>query len=114
MSEQQSKAIVLKHIMGSLGAMLILVGSAAGKADNLPFFFMGLALLAIQVFEFKGVAAVKLVMGEIILSLALGIAAMTQLFTSKSFGTPQAFLVVLLLGVTLLLVESVRKFAELE
>ena len=111
---EQKKKDALKHILLNLGVMMVLVGSTAAKTDNLAFFFLGLVLLALQIFELKGVDAKKLVIAEIILSGTLIIAAITQLAMSKSFAVPQAFLVVLLLGGILIVVESLRKFAELE
>ena len=113
MAEQNKKG-AMKHVMINLGVMLVLVGSTAVKGDNLTFFFIGLILLALQIFDFKGVPAAKLVVGEIILSATLAIAAVTQLFMSRSFSTPQSFLVVLLLGVILIIVDSIREFVELE
>jgi hypothetical protein len=113
MSEQKKKD-TLKHIMINLGVMLVLVGSTAVKTDNLTIFFMGLILLAIQVFDFKGVDAKKLVTAEAMISGTLTIAAVSQLVMSKGFGVQQVFLVVLLLGSMLIVVESLRKFAELE
>jgi len=113
MAEQKNKD-GLKHIMINFGVMLVLVGSTAVKADNLAFFFMGLMLIAIQVFDFKEVQnAKRLVTAEIMISGALTIGAVTQLAMSKSFSTPQAFLVVLLLGSILIIVESFRKYVEL-
>ncbi len=113
MAEQKRKDM-LKHIMIIFGVMLVLIGSTAVKADNLTFFFMGLILVAIQIFDFKGAEdAKRLVTAEIMISGTLTIAAITQLVMSKSFGTPQVFLVVLLLGSILIVVESLRKFVEL-
>jgi hypothetical protein len=111
---EQNKRGALKHIMINLGIMLVLVGSTAVKGDNLTFFFTGLILLALQIFDFKEVASTKLVMAEIVLSATLAVAAITQLVMSRSFSTPQAFLVVLLLGVTLIIVDSIREFVEVE
>lgn len=113
MAEQKRKD-TLKHIMINFGVMLVLIGSTAVKADNVTFFLMGLILLAIQIFDFKAVDAKRLVMAEIMISGTLTIAAITQLVPSKSFGTPQVFLVVLLLGSILIVVESLRKFVEVE
>lgn len=113
MAEQKSKDM-LKHIMINFGVMLVLIGSTAVKADNLTFFFMGLILVAIQIFDFKAVEDTRrLVTAEIMISVTLTIAAITQLVMAKSFGTPQIFLVVLLLGSILIVIESIRKFAEL-
>ena len=111
---EQKKKDTLKHIMVNFGVMLVLVGSTAVKADNLAFFSMGLILLAIQIVDFKGVDAKRLVTAEIMISATLTIAAITQLVMSKGFGTPQVFLVVLLLGSILIVVESLRKYVDLE
>jgi hypothetical protein len=111
MAEQKRKD-TLKHLMINFGVMLVLIGSTAVKAENLTFFFMGLILLAIQIFDFKGVDAKRLVTAEIMISGTLTIAAITQLVPAKSFGTPQIFLVVLLTGSILIVVESLRKFVE--
>lgn len=111
---EPSKESALKHIMTSLGVMLVLVGSTAVKGDNLTFFFIGLILLALQIFDFKGVSATKVVMAEIMLSVTLATAAITQMTMARSFSTPQAFLVVLLLGCILILVDSIRKLVGLE
>ena len=111
MAEQKRKDM-LKPVMVNFGVMLVLIGSTAVKADNLTFFFMGMILLALQIFDFKGVDAKRLVTGEIMISGTLTIAAITQLVPAKSFGTPQAFLAVLLLGSILIVVESLRQFVE--
>ena len=42
-----------------LGILLILVSSTAAKDMGLTSFFLGLVLLAIQTFEFKGLEAEK-------------------------------------------------------
>jgi hypothetical protein len=111
---ESNKKDALKNIMINLGVMLVLVGSTAMKSDNLTFFFMGLILLAIQVFEFKTVNPKKLVTAEIMVSGTLTIDTITQLIMSKSFAAPQVFLVILLLGGLLIVVESIRKYADLE
>jgi hypothetical protein len=111
---EQKKKDTLKNIIINLGVMLVLVGATAAREQNLTLFFMGLVLLILHIFDFKGVAATKLIMAEIILSVTLGVDAITQLFTARSFSAPQSFLVVLLLGVILIIVDSVREFAELE
>lgn len=108
----EKKSDILKNIMINLGVLLILVGSTAIKVD-MTFFFMGLAILAIQTFEFAGVQAKKLVLAEIMLSAAIAIGAVTQLIVSASTRSQQAFLVVLLLGALLIAVEAVRKYADL-
>lgn len=111
---EEKKKDTLKHVMINLGVMLVLVGSTAVRTDNFTFFFMGLILLAIQIFDFKGVNAKKLVTAEIMISATLTVGAITQLVMSRGFGTPQVFLVVLLLGSILIVVESLRKYVELE
>jgi hypothetical protein len=111
---EQSKKVAMKHTMINLGVMLVLIGSTAVKGSNLPFFFVGLILLAIQIFDSQIIAAAKLIMAELILSSTLAIAVITQLIMSKSFRTPQAFLVVLLFGAILIIADSTRQFMELE
>ena len=108
----QTKKSALKHIMINLGVLLILVGSTAVKG-NYMFFFMGLLLLILQVVDSR-VAQTKLVMAELILAGTLAIGALTQLVTAHTFSTPQAFLVVLLLGAILIIADSIREFVELE
>ncbi len=108
----EKKSDILKNIMINLGVLLILVGSTAIKGD-MTLFFMALAILAIQTFEFTGVQAKKLVMAEIMLSATISIGAVTQLIISASTRSQQAFLVVLLLGGLLIAVEAVRKYADL-
>jgi hypothetical protein len=60
----EKKSDVLKNIMMNIGLLFILVGSAVGHVD-LVFFFLALAILAIQTFEFSGVNPRKLVVAEI-------------------------------------------------
>ncbi len=109
---EEKKSDILKNIMINLGVLLILVGSTAIKVD-MTFFFMGLAILAIQTFEFTGVQAKKLVMAEIMLSATIAIGAVTQLVVSAGTRSQQAFLIALLLGSLLIAVEAVRKYADL-
>ncbi len=44
---------------------------------------------------------------------SLSIAAITQFGVSKSFGSHQVFMIILLLGGILITVEAVRKYADL-
>ncbi len=108
----EKKSDILKNIMINLGVLLILVGSTALKGD-LPFFFIGLVLLAMQTFEFPRVPAKKLVLAEIMLAATVAIGAATQLFVSAGTRSQQTFLIILLLGGLLIVVESVRKYADL-
>ncbi len=108
----EKKSDILKSIMINLGVLFILVGATAIKGD-LTFFIMGLALLAIQTFEFAGVQAKKLVLAEIMLSATVAIGGATQLIVSTSTRLQQAFLIILLLGGLLVAVEAVRKYADL-
>jgi hypothetical protein len=107
----EKKSDVLKNIMINLGVLCILVGSTAMKGE-MTFFFIGLALLAIQTFEFAGVQAKKLVMAEVMLSATVAIGAVTQLVVSSGNRTHQAFLILLLLGGLLIAVEAVRNYAD--
>jgi hypothetical protein len=109
---EEKKSDILKNIMINLGVLLILVGSTAMKGD-MTFFFIGLALLAIQTFEFTGVQAKKLVLAEIMLSATIAIGSATQLVVSAGTRSQQAFLIILLLGGLLVAVEAVRKYADL-
>jgi len=108
----EKKSDILKSILINLGVLLILVGSTAMKGD-MTFFFIGLALLAIQTFEFTGVKPKKLVIAEIMLATTLAVGSITQLISGSGARTQQVFLVVLLLGALLVVVESTRKYADL-
>lgn len=110
MAEKKKEA--LKNLLVNFGVVLILIGSTAVKGEHLGFLLLGLVLLAVQTFDLRADAR-KLVIAEIMLSATLLIGAVSQLVMSKSFGTPQAFLVVLLLGAVLVIVESLRKYADL-
>ena len=106
------KKDILKNILINLGVLLILLGASAVKAD-MTFFLIGLVLLSIQTFEFPAVNPKKVVVAEIILSSTLAISAITQLSNAHPGRTQQVFLVVLLLGALLIVVESARKYADL-
>ncbi len=108
----EKKSDLLKNIMINLGVLFILVGSTATKGD-LTYFILALAILAIQTFEFSGVPAKKLVTAEIMLSATVAIGGVTQLVMSSASKSQQAFIVVLLLGGLLILIEAVRKYADL-
>ncbi len=107
----ETKKDLVKNIMIYLGILLILVSSMAGQ-NGLTAFFLGLALLAIQTFEFKGIDMKKLLVAEIIIAASLSIATIVQLIMSKSFAAPQVFMILLLLGGILVTVEAVRTFAD--
>jgi len=109
----ERKAELIKNIMINLGILLILVSATASKDISLTYFLLGLLLLAIQTLDPKGIEPKKLATAEIIIASSLSVAAVTQLILSKSFGAPQVFLVILLLGGLLVTVEAVRKFADL-
>lgn len=108
-----NKGETLKSLMINLGIFFILAGSVAAKTDILAFFLLGLMLLAIQTFEFKTVQPRKLVMAEIILSVTVAVAAISQLVMASSFRAPQVFTGIMLLGAILVVVEAVRKYADL-
>ena len=108
----EKKSDMLKHILINLGVLLILVGSTVIKGD-MSFFLIGLVLLAIQTFELPAVQPKKLAIAEIILAATLAIGAVTQLISTNAGRTQQIFLVVLLLGALLIIVESTRKYADL-
>jgi hypothetical protein len=108
----ENKSDILKSVMINLGVLLILVGSTATRGD-LTYFFLALAILAIQTFEFSGVQAKKMVMAEIMLSATIAIGGVTELITFSGSKLQQAFLVVLLLGGLLIIIEAVRKYADL-
>ncbi len=110
MTEKSSD--VLKSIMINLGVLLVLVGSTAMRVDTI-FLILALAVLAIQTFEFPSVSPKKLVMAEIMLSATISIGALTQLIVTPAARTQQAFIVVLLLGGLLVMIESIRKYADL-
>jgi hypothetical protein len=109
----EKKTQLIKNIMINLGILLILVSTLTSKDISLTNFFLGLLLLAIQTIDLKGVEPKRLVTAEIIIAAALSAAAVIQLTMSKSFGSPQIFLIILLLGGLLVTVEAVRKYADL-
>ena len=110
MTEKKSDRI--KDVLINLGVLLILVGSTAIKED-MAFFLIGLVLLAMQTFELTVAQPKKLAIAEIILSATLAIGAVTQLINANVGRTQQVFLVVLLLGALLIVVEATRKYADL-
>jgi len=108
----EKKSDIIKDILINLGILLILVGATAIKGD-MTFFLIGLVLLAFQTFEFPAVQPKKRVIAEILLAATLAIGAVTQLINAAAGRTLQVFLVVLLLGALLIVVESARKYADL-
>ncbi|OGW36595.1 MAG: hypothetical protein A2010_03225 [Nitrospirae bacterium GWD2_57_9] len=108
----EKKAELIKSVMINLGILLILVSAIAAKELGVSF-YLGLILLAFQTFDFKGIEPRKLIVAEIIIASALSIATITLLIMSKSFGTPQVFMIILLLGAILVTIEAVRKYADL-
>ena len=108
----ENKSNILKNVLMNMGVLLILVGSTAGRID-LAYLFLALAILVLQTFEFSGVQPKKLVMAEIMLSATIAIGGITQLVSFSGSKSQQAFLVVLLLGGLLIIIEAVRKYAEL-
>ena len=109
----ETKAQLIKSVMINLGILLILISATASRDNNLTYFFLGLLLLAIQTMDLKGIEPKRLATAEIIISSALSASAVIQLTLSKSFGAPQVFLIILLLGGLLVTVEAVRKFGDL-
>jgi hypothetical protein len=109
----EKKAELIKNVMINFGILLILVSTIASKDLSLTSFFLGLILLAIQTMDFKGIEPKKLITAEIIIASALSLATIIQLIMSKSFGSPQVFMIILLLGGILITVEAVRKYADL-
>ncbi len=109
----ENNAQLIKSLMVNIGIFLILVSATVSKDISLTYFFLGLLLLAVQTMGFKLIEPKKLTIAEIIISSSLSVSAVIQLTLSKSFGAPQVFLIILLLGGLLVTVEVVRKFADL-
>lgn len=109
----QKNSEMLKNIMINLGVLFVLVGATVTQSA-MTFILIGILLLAIQTFEFAGVQPKKLVMAEIMLAVTLAVGAVVQLIDSGGSRTHQVFLVVLLLGALLIVVEATRKYADLE
>jgi hypothetical protein len=103
---------VLKDLMVNIGILFILVGATAVKDGTLTTFLLGLALLALQTFEFKGAQGKKLVVAEILISLTVTVAAVTHLVMSSSFKAPQVFMIITLLGAILVVIEAVKKYVD--
>jgi hypothetical protein len=108
----EKKAELVKNVLINLGILLILVSSTAAK-DTGTSFFLGLILLALHTFDWKSIEPRKLIVSEIILASSLAFATLIQLILSKSFSTPQVFMIILLLGSILVSIEAVRKYADL-
>ncbi len=109
----EKKAELIKSIMINFGILLVLVSATASRDLGLIPFVLGLVLLAIQTMDFKGIEPKRLATAEILIASALSIATVIQLIMSKSFGSSQVFMIVLLLGGILITVEAVRKYADL-
>jgi len=110
----QKRSDILKNIMINLGVLFILVGATVTQS-TMTFILIGIVLLAIQTFEFTGVQPKKLIVAEIMLATTLAVGAVNQLVNAGgSRTTHQVFLVVLLLGALLIIVEATRKYADLE
>lgn len=107
-----NKSNVMKGILVYVGILLILTGSMVGKNEILTFFFIGLALLAVQTFGLPGVDRKRLAVAETVLSAAVATAGVVQLTAARSFGTSQVFIVLLVIGALLVVVESVRKLTD--
>lgn len=108
----ESKSGIMKSILVYVGILLVLTGSMAVKNEIVTFFFIGLALLAVQTFGLPGVDRKRLAVAETVLSGAVAVAAVVQLTAARSFGTSQVFMVLLIIGALLVVVESVRKLTE--
>lgn len=107
----EKKNEVLQNVLTNIGVLLVLVGSIAVKGENLPFFFIGMVLLALQTLELR-IEPRRRALAEIILSAAVVIASVTQLVMSKAFNAPQVFLVLVMLGGILVIVESLRRYTD--
>jgi hypothetical protein len=108
----EKKSDILKNIMVNIGVLLLLVGTTASKGD-LTFFFIALIILAMRTFELTSVQPKKMVMAEIMLSTTVAVGALNQLISSSGGRSQQVFLIVLLLGALLIMVEAVRTYADL-
>jgi hypothetical protein len=103
----EKKSELIKNVMINLGILFVLVSTTTSKNLGLGFFFLGLILLGLQTLELKTIEPKKRITAEMI------IAAITQLAMSKSFGSPQVFMIILLLGGLLITIEAVRKYADM-
>jgi hypothetical protein len=108
----EKKNDFMKSILVYVGVLLILTGSMAVKNEILTFFFIGLALLAVQTFGLPSVDRKRLAVAETVLSGAVAVAGVVQLTAARSFGTSQVFMLLLVIGALLVVVESVRKLTE--
>lgn len=109
----ENKSELIKNVMINLGILFVLVSTMTSKDLGLGFFFLGLILLGLQTLELKTIEPKKRITAEMIIAASISIAAITQLAMSKSFGSPQVFMIILLLGGLLITIEAVRKYADM-
>jgi hypothetical protein len=74
----ENKSNILKNVLINLGVLLILVDSTTTRGD-LAYFFLALAILAIQTIEFSCVQAKKLVVAGVMLSATIATAAYSRM-----------------------------------
>ena len=101
------------NVLGIIGVALILTGAMAVKDGSYAFFSVGIVLLALQTFDLPSLQPKKVVLAEIVLSASLTVAAVSQLILARGFKAPQMFLIILVVGAVLIVVESARKFMDL-
>ena len=70
-------------------------------------------MLGLQTLEHKTIEPKKRTAAEMIIAASLSIAEITRLSMSKSFGSLQVVMIILLLGGLLITIETVRKYADM-
>ena len=102
-----------KNLLMYIGIALLLAGATAATGEDMGLIlFGGMAILTLEVAEFKPLSYKSGVLAQIILSSALLFVGIIKLVESigKNFAPQHLYLTMMLVGLILILIDSLKRY----
>ncbi len=102
-----------KNLLMYIGIVLLLTGAMAAKGDDMGIILLsGIAILALEVVEFKQLSYQSSVLVQLILGSSLFLVGVINLIESigKNFTAHHLYLTMMLVGLILILIEDLKRY----
>jgi len=105
-----------KNLLMYIGLVLLLTGAIAAKGEDMVTILLGgIAMLVLEVVEFRQLSYKASVLTQLILGSALLLAAIIKAIESigKQFTAGHLYLMMILIGLILILIEDLKRYPSI-
>lgn len=102
-----------KSLLMYIGIVLLFTGTIAAKGEDMGIILLGgIAILLLEVIEFKQLSYKKSILVQLILGNSLLLVGIIKLVESigKNFTANHLFLIMILIGLILILIEDLKRY----